>query len=65
MAKPEEKTMQGPSEDKQTPVAPETRRTGQSPRSSHGDQRSGSEPEAPSSKNEKVPGSPNQGTDSR
>ncbi|MGP1385871.1 MAG: hypothetical protein ACTS2F_20095 [Thainema sp.] len=51
--------------DKQTPLEGISRRTGQQPRDSKGDEREGAKTEAPSNKNEKVPGSPNQGTDSR
>lgn len=49
--------------DKNTPLDPMTRRTGQGARSS--DVREGAEPEAPGNKNTDVPGDPNQGTEAR
>lgn len=48
---------------KNTPVVPEARRTGQGARSS--DAKEGAEPEAPGDKNSEIPGDPNQGTEAR
>ncbi|NJL46098.1 MAG: hypothetical protein HC922_11120 [Leptolyngbyaceae cyanobacterium SM2_3_12] len=50
-------------DDKNTPLDPMARRTGQGARDS--DVRDGAEPEAPGNKNTDVPGSPNQGTEAR
>lgn len=50
-------------DEKNTPLAPETRRTGQGARQS--DVREGAEAEAPGNKNMGVPGDPNQGTEAR
>lgn len=49
--------------EKNTPLVPETRRTGQGDRQS--DVKSGAEAEAPGNKNTGVPGDPNQGTEAR
>lgn len=49
--------------DKNTPLDPMARRTGQGARDS--DVRPGAEPEAPGNKNTDTPGSPNQGTEAR
>lgn len=49
--------------EKNTPIEPTARRTGQGARSS--DVKDGAEPEAPGNKNTDVPGDPNQGTESR
>jgi photosystem I subunit 4 len=50
-------------DEKNTPIVPKTRRTGQGARQS--DVREGAEPEAPGNKNMDVQGDPNQGTESR
>lgn len=50
-------------DEKNTPIAPGTRRTGQGARKS--DASSGAAPEAPGDKNMDVPGDPNQGTEAR
>ncbi|MCC0176831.1 hypothetical protein I4641_07550 [Waterburya agarophytonicola K14] len=47
---------------KQTPIEPSERKTGQG---TSQDVRSGAEPDAPGSKNAKVAGDPNQGTEAR
>lgn len=47
---------------KQTPIEPAQRKTGQG---TSQDTLSGSEPEAPGSKNTDTPGDPNQGTEAR
>lgn len=52
-----------PADGEQTPVAPGARRTGTDIAST--ETRDGAEPEAPGSRNEEIPGSPNQGTESR
>jgi len=49
--------------EKNTPIEPMARRTGQGDRSS--DVREGAEPEAPGNKNTDIPGDPNQGTEAR
>lgn len=49
--------------EKNTPLVPETRRTGQGERNA--DVRSGAEPEAPGAKNVDKPGDPDQGTEAR
>lgn len=50
-------------DEKNTPLEPSARRTGQGARSS--DAKEGAEPEAPGDKNTDVPGDPNQGTEAR
>jgi photosystem I subunit 4 len=50
-------------DEKNTPVVPQARRTGQGARSS--DLREGAQPEAPGDKNTDIPGDPNQGTEAR
>jgi photosystem I subunit 4 len=50
-------------DEKNTPLEPIARRTGQGARQS--DVRSGAEPEAPGNKNTDIPGDPNQGTEAR
>ncbi|MEM8808163.1 MAG: hypothetical protein AAGF01_19250 [Cyanobacteria bacterium P01_G01_bin.38] len=50
-------------DEKNTPIEPAARRTGQGARSS--DAKSGAEPEAPGDKNTDVSGDPNQGTEAR
>jgi len=50
-------------DEKNTPIAPETRRTGQGARRS--DASEGAKAEAPGDKNTQVPGDPNQGTEAR
>jgi len=48
---------------KNTPIVPETRRTGQGARTS--DVKEGAKSEAPGNKNMDAPGDPNQGTEAR
>lgn len=50
-------------DEKNTPIEPGTRRTGQGARQS--DAKEGAEAEAPGNKNTEVPGDPNQGTEAR
>lgn len=50
-------------DEKNTPVEPIARRTGQGARSS--DASEGAKPEAPGDKNTDIPGDPNQGTEAR
>ncbi|NJL01170.1 MAG: hypothetical protein HC838_17245 [Spirulinaceae cyanobacterium RM2_2_10] len=49
--------------EKNTPIEPMTRRTGQGARSS--DTADGAQPEAPGDKDTDTPGNPNQGTEAR
>ncbi len=49
--------------EKNTPIEPGARRTGQGARTSNASE--GAKPEAPGDKNTDVPGSPNQGTEAR
>ncbi len=67
MATSKDKSMQGDTDSKQTPIEPISRRTGQQAQDPNPDAtRPGAKPESPSSNNsDVVPGSPNQGTDSR
>ena len=67
MATSKDKNMPGDTDSKQTPIDPMSRRTGQQDQDPNPDAtRPGAKPESPSNKNsEVVPGSPNQGTESR
>lgn len=63
MAKQENNKNTSFPDEKNTPLDPMTRRTGQGARSS--DAREGAKPEAPGDKNTDIPGDPNQGTEAR
>lgn len=63
MTQPQDKKQTTFPDEKNTPIVPEARRTGQGARSS--DVREGAEPEAPGDKNTEIPGDPNQGTEAR
>jgi photosystem I subunit 4 len=63
MAQEEKKQQSVYPDEKNTPLDPMTRRTGQGARSS--DASEGAKPEAPGDKNTDIPGDPNQGTEAR
>lgn len=63
MAQEENKTDSTFPNEKNTPIDPSARRTGQGARSS--DAKGGAAPEAPGDKNTDVAGDPNQGTEAR